>query len=113
MYLNFLATHPPVFVDATDPLEANSWLRTTESKFGLLHYTEYQKTLYAAQQLRGTAGAWWASYIAALPAYHHVPWDEFCTAIHAHHLSTGLLRSKLKEFLDFEQGNHSVFPYMR
>jgi hypothetical protein len=25
----------------------------------------------------------------------------------------GLLRSKLKEFLDFEQGNHSVFDYMR
>jgi hypothetical protein len=50
-YLDFLATHPPVFADATDPLEADSWLCTTESMFGLLHCTEYQKTLYAAQQL--------------------------------------------------------------
>jgi hypothetical protein len=25
----------------------------------------------------------------------------------------GLLCSKLKEFLDLEQGNHSVFNYMR
>jgi hypothetical protein len=48
-YSDFLATHPQVFADATDPLEADSWLRTTESKFGLLHCTEYQKTLYAAQ----------------------------------------------------------------
>jgi hypothetical protein len=56
-YLDFLATHPLVFVDATDPLEADNWLRTTESKFGLLHYTELQKTLYAAQHLRGSAGA--------------------------------------------------------
>jgi hypothetical protein len=48
-YLDFLATHPPGFADATDPLEADSWLRTTESMFGLLHYTEYQKTMYAAQ----------------------------------------------------------------
>jgi hypothetical protein len=32
-YSDFLATHPPVFADATDPLEADSWLRTTESKF--------------------------------------------------------------------------------
>jgi hypothetical protein len=48
-YSYFLATHPPVFVDATDPLEADSWLRTTEFKFELLHCTEYQKTLYAAQ----------------------------------------------------------------
>jgi hypothetical protein len=53
LYWDFLATRPPVFADATDPLEANNWFRTTESKFGLLHCTEYQKTLYAAQQLRG------------------------------------------------------------
>jgi hypothetical protein len=63
----------------------------TESKFGLLHCIEYQKTLYTAHQLRGSAGAWWASYIAALPVDH----------------------TKLKEFLDLEQGNHSVFDYTR
>jgi hypothetical protein len=51
LYLDFLATHLPVFSDVTDPLEADSWLHTTESKFRLLHYTEYQKTLYAVQQL--------------------------------------------------------------
>jgi hypothetical protein len=71
-YLDFLATHPPVLSRAKDPLDTNDWLRTTESKFGLLHYTEYQKTLYAAQQLRGPARAWWASYTAALPADQHM-----------------------------------------
>jgi hypothetical protein len=113
LYSDFLATHPPVFAVATDPLEVDSWLRTTESKFGLLHCIEYQKTLYAVQQLRGVARAWRASYIAALPDDHHVPWDEFRTAFRAHHLSAGLLHCKLKEFLDLEQGNHSVFDYMR
>jgi hypothetical protein len=49
------ATHPLVFADATNPLEADNWLHTTESKFGLLYCSEYQKTLYAAQQLRGSA----------------------------------------------------------
>jgi hypothetical protein len=112
-YSDFLATHPPVFADAIGPLEADRWLCTTESKFELLHYTEYQKTLYAAQQLRGAAGAWWASYTATLPVDHHVPWEEFRTAFRAHHLSAGLLHSKLKEFLDLEQGNHSVFDYTR
>jgi hypothetical protein len=47
-YSNFLATHPSVFSRAKDLLEADDWLHTTESKFGLLHCTEYQKTLYAA-----------------------------------------------------------------
>jgi hypothetical protein len=77
LYSDFLATHLPVFADATDPLEADSWLRTTESKFRLLHCTEYQKTMYAAQQLKGVAEVVWASYIAALPTDHHVPWGSF------------------------------------
>jgi hypothetical protein len=102
-YSDFLATRPPFFADATDPLEVGR----------CLHTIEYQKTLYATQQLRGSAGAWWASYIAVLPADHHVPWGEFRTAFYAHQLSVGLLRTKLMEFLDLEQGKHSVFDYMR
>jgi hypothetical protein len=27
-YSDFLATHPPVLADVTDPLEVDSWLRT-------------------------------------------------------------------------------------
>jgi hypothetical protein len=56
-YSVFLATHLPLFSKAKDSLEADDWLCTTKSKFDLLHCTEYQKTLYAAQQLRGSAGA--------------------------------------------------------
>jgi hypothetical protein len=81
--------------------------------FGLLHCTKYQKIMYTVQQLRGVAGACWASYITVVPADHHVPWGEFCTASRAHHLSAGLLRSMLKEFLDLEQGKHKVFDYTR
>jgi hypothetical protein len=40
-YPDFLATHPPVFADATDPLEEDIWLPTMESKFRLLHYTQH------------------------------------------------------------------------
>jgi hypothetical protein len=35
-YSDFLATQPPIFVEATYPMEADHWLRMTESKFGLL-----------------------------------------------------------------------------
>jgi hypothetical protein len=65
------------------------------------------------QQLRGSTGAWWASYIAALLGDHQVLWGEFRTAFRAHHLSAGLLRTNLKEFLDLEQRNHIVLDYMR
>jgi hypothetical protein len=112
-YSEFLVTHPPVFSGGKDPLEADNWLRTTKSKFSLLHCTEYQKTLYEAQQLRGSAGAWWASYPAALPADHQVPWTEFRTAFRGHHLSAGTMRRKLAEFLNLRQGNYSVYEYIQ
>jgi hypothetical protein len=112
-YSEFLATHPPLFSRGKDPLEADDWLCTTESKFSLLNCTEYQKNLYAAQQLRGPARAWWASYTATLPADHHVPCGEFCTAFRGHHLSAGTMRRKLAEFLDLRQGNRSVYEYIQ
>jgi hypothetical protein len=37
-----------VFTEATDLPVADSWLRTTEAKFGLLRYSEMQKTLFVA-----------------------------------------------------------------
>jgi hypothetical protein len=43
-----MATHPPFFTEAGEPLEADHWLRVIESKFGLLHCTKVQKTLFAA-----------------------------------------------------------------
>jgi hypothetical protein len=63
------------------------------------------------QQLRGLAGAWWANYNTALPVDRHIQWGKFCNAFCAHHLSAGLLRSKLDEFLELEKGNHSLFNY--
>jgi hypothetical protein len=112
-YSEFLATHPPLFSRGKDPLEADDWLRTTELKFSLLHCIEYHKTQYAAQQLRGPAGAWWASYTAALPADHHVPWSEFRATFRGHHLSASTMRRKLAEFLDLHHGDHSVYEYIQ
>jgi hypothetical protein len=82
----------------------DDWLRTTESKFGLLHCTEYQ-------QLRGLVGAWWASYLTAPPTDHHVAWGEFHIAFRGHHLSASTICRKLAEFLELCQGNHSVYDY--
>jgi hypothetical protein len=59
------ATHPPLFTEAGEPLEAGHWLRVMESKFGLLHCTEVQKTLFATHQLWGDDSAWWTNYTAS------------------------------------------------
>jgi hypothetical protein len=41
-YVKFLATQPPTFTEASEPLETNHWLHTIESKFELLNCTENQ-----------------------------------------------------------------------
>jgi hypothetical protein len=48
-YSDFAATHPPLFTEVGEPLEADHWLRVMESKFGLLRYTKVQKTLFTTQ----------------------------------------------------------------
>jgi hypothetical protein len=40
-YTDFLVTHPLTFAEVTNLLEADNWLRIIESKFGLLHCTEF------------------------------------------------------------------------
>jgi hypothetical protein len=85
-YLNFLATRPPKSAETTDPLEANHWLRVTESKFGLLHCSELQKTLFAAQQVCGSTSAWWATYTTTIQDNHQVSCNEFCTMFHKSHI---------------------------
>jgi hypothetical protein len=67
-YSNFLAMHPPMFAEAMDPLEINNWLHVIKAKFKLLCCSEIQKTLFTAQQHYGSAGAWWATFTATLPA---------------------------------------------
>ena len=49
-YQDFLCTQPPLFTKADEPLDADAWIRTIESKFSLLTTpcSEANKTRYAA-----------------------------------------------------------------
>jgi hypothetical protein len=84
-YVEFLTTHPPTFTESSEPLEADHWLHTIESKFDLLNCIENQKTLFAAQQLLGDTRPWWASFTATRPA-NQVQWAEFRDAFCAQHI---------------------------
>jgi hypothetical protein len=113
IYDNIVATHPPLFMEAGEPLEADHWLRVIQSKFGLLDCTEVQKTLFTAQQLRSNASAWWVNYAATHPADYQVPWTEFRSAFRAHHIPAGMMRKKHQEFMDLKQGGRSVHDYSK
>jgi hypothetical protein len=112
-YSDFTATHLPLFTEAGEPLEDDHWLRVMESKFGLLRYTEVQKTIFAMQQLRGDASAWWANYTATRPTDYHVSWAEFRDAFRAYYIPAGMMRKKRQEFMDLKQGGRSMHDYSK
>jgi hypothetical protein len=112
-YADFMATRPPTFTEAGELLEADHWLRTIESMFGLLCCTEHQKTLFEMQQLLGNVGAWWANFTAALPANHQVQWTEFREAFRAQHIPVGIMLTKHQDFMDLRQGRRSVHDYSK
>jgi hypothetical protein len=101
-YGEFAATHPLIFTEAGEPLEADHWLHVIESKFGLLRCTEVLKTLFTTQQLRGDASAWWTNYTAAHPADYQVPWAEFRSTFCVHHVPVGMMRRKYQVFMDLK-----------
>jgi hypothetical protein len=59
-----------------------------------LRCTEVQKTLFAAQQLRGDASVWWVKYTTTHPVDYQVPWAEFRDAFRAHYIPAGVMMKK-------------------
>jgi hypothetical protein len=98
---DFAATHPPLFTEEM------------ESKFGLLHCIEVQKTLFTAQQLWDDASAWWANYTATRPTDYQVSWAEFHNAFHTYYIPAGVMRKKRQEFMDLKQGGRSMHDYSK
>jgi len=96
-----------------EPLDAEAWIKTIESKFDLLTVpcSEANKARFATQQLRGLVRLWWDHYNSMLPADHVVTWNEFRTAFRAHHIPEGLMDRKMNEFLALTQGTRSVMQY--
>jgi hypothetical protein len=104
-YQDFFSTQPPLFSKAEEPLDADAWLRTIESKFAHLTIpcADSSKAHFAAQQLRGAARIWWDNHCAMQSAGHVISWEEFRTAFRAHHIAEGLMERKLNEFLALTQ----------
>lgn len=83
-YTHFLETHPPIFLKAKHPIEANEWLQMMEQKFCVIpHSTETQKAEFAELQLQGPAGTWWTSYLTRQPARREIIWEDFKVAFRA------------------------------
>ncbi|XP_062198819.1 uncharacterized protein LOC133901479 [Phragmites australis] len=108
----FLSTQPPTFSQAVEPMEADDWLRTIDSKLRIAQCNGREKVLFASHQLSGPAQEWWTAYTAAHEDPQEITWAEFRNSFRAHHVPTGEIKLKRKEFLSLKQGPMSVREYL-
>ncbi|CAN6231397.1 unnamed protein product [Urochloa humidicola] len=107
----FMTHRPPTFSHSADPLEADDWLKTVEKMLNITQCTDREKVLYASGCLEGTAGDWWDAYTAVHANADTTTWQEFRNSFRNHHIPTGLMKLKKKEFLALKQGGMSVSEY--
>ena len=106
-------TSPPVFTQSDDPLDADDWLRTMEQKLEVIKCPEQDKVPFAAQYLQGPAAAWWENYRSVRNKETEITWEEFAGSFRKHHIPSGLIGIKKKEFWSLKQGTMTVTEYLR
>ncbi|WVZ81637.1 LOW QUALITY PROTEIN: hypothetical protein U9M48_028991, partial [Paspalum notatum var. saurae] len=111
-YKDFEDLRPPIFTTCPEPLAANDWLRTIESKFTLLPGCP-KKARFAARLLQGPAGAWYDTFQVMQPQGHIITWGELRTAFQAHYIPKSLMEQKQREFRELKQGNRTVMQYVQ
>ena len=91
----FLKGRPPMFFHATNPLEADDWLRVVERQLNIAQCDNQQKVLYASGQLQGEAQDWWESFEYGRPTNAPpVTWQEFKENFRSYHIPEGLIELK-------------------
>jgi hypothetical protein len=110
-HLEFMSHHPLVFAHAADSLEVEDWLNTVVKMLTTCQCDDREKVMYAAGRLQGSTSAWWDAYVAAHAAPDTITWDEFTTNFRSHHIPSGVIKIKKKEFLSLKQEGMLVAEY--
>jgi hypothetical protein len=70
-----------------------------------------EKVLYASGILEGATSDWWDAFTASHANADAITWHKFQVNFHAHHIPSGIMKLKKREFLSLTQGNMSVSEY--
>jgi hypothetical protein len=106
-----MSHHPPAFSHAVDPLDADDLLKVIEKKLDITQCNDREKVLYASGRLEGVTSDWWDAFTAAHANADAITWQEFQLNLCGHHIPSGIIKLKKKEFHSLIQGNMSVSEY--
>jgi hypothetical protein len=98
-----MSHHPPGFSHSVDPLDVDDWLKVIGKKLDITQCNDREKVLYASGRLEGAASDWWDAFTAAHPDANIITWQEFQENFRAHHIPSGIMKLKKKEFTQKER----------
>jgi hypothetical protein len=94
-----------------DPLDVDDWIKVIGKTLDITQCNDGEKVLYASGWLEGAASDWWDAFTAAHANADAITWQEFQVNFHAHHVLSGTMKLKKKEFLSVTQGSMTVSEY--
>ena len=98
---------PLIFSHASDPLEADDWLRAMEQQLDIDHCDDQEKVLFASGQPQGAE-----TYQYGCPNNAgQITWQGFMENFKTYHIPTGEVELKQDEFQALKQGSISVCEY--
>jgi hypothetical protein len=68
--------------------------------------------LYTAGRLEGLAADWWDAYTVAHVVPNTITWQKFRDSFRVHHIPSGAIKLKQREFLALKLGNMSFNEYL-
>ena len=107
----FLRLRPNKFSSASEPMEADDWLRSVNKDLVTCECTDAEKIRFTAHLLEGPAGMWWETYQLTHPIAT-LDWDTFREGFRNAHISSGIMNVKKDEFRALRQGGRTLKEYM-
>ena len=110
--LDFKKYAPPAFSGTSDPMEAESWLKTIEKVFHALRCPAEDKVTFATFMLQGEAADWWEIKIGKMGP-NDVPftWEEFRKVFYEKYFPQSIRLQKFREFDRLIQSHMTVAQY--
>src|SRR3989337_3301871 len=105
--------NPVTFYNATNPLDADDWLRDISFEMESADVPPLNYVTFATYFLKGPAAQWWAPHRQTLPPETIVTWAEFKIAFRACYIPQAVIARKKAEFRNLVQGNKTVEVYQR
>ena len=111
MLTRFLRLRLAKFSKAPEPMAAHDWLRSVNRDFVTIGCSHAEKVRFAAHLLEGPAASWWDNFQITHPI-DEVTWAMFEDGFRTHHISSGVMGLKKKEFHNLRQDHRTVAEYI-